>query len=166
MVFSFCEDANFSKQLKALGRRGGNAAAAAEHARAIVSQVIDGGTSSPRRMGRLTRNGEARIKDSVKFDLVGGYRLIGVMRGREITFLFIGSHDECERWIRNNAGLESLPDKRRNRRVEIRENHPTVAPPAQGPPQAVAEESDYDRELLENLTERDLRRIFRGLCGK
>ncbi len=166
MALSFCEDANFSKQLKALSKAGGNAASAAEHARAIINQVIDGGIWSPRHMGRLTPNGEARIKSCVKFDLVGGYRLIGVMRGREITFLFIGSHDECDRWIRNNAGLESLPDKKRNRRIEIRENHPPLPPPAQGPPQADPEESDYDEQILQNLTERDLRKIFRGLCGK
>ncbi|MGA2404651.1 MAG: hypothetical protein ABSG91_23600, partial [Syntrophobacteraceae bacterium] len=100
-----------TKRLKALQRGGGNASQAAEHAQAIIDQVL-GGVFSPKQIGRITRYGEARIPDCIKFDLVRGYRLIAVLGKRQICFLFVGSHDECDHWVKNNAGFEFLADKR------------------------------------------------------
>ena len=60
---------NVIKQLKALQRGGGNASQAAEHARKIIDQALEG-ICSPKQIGRLTRYGEARIPNCVKFDLI------------------------------------------------------------------------------------------------
>jgi len=157
------QDANFSKQLKNLKKGGGYATMAAVHAQSIIEQLVKGECRSPREMGRLTRHGEARIKNSFKFDLVRGYRLIGVIRGKEITFLFVGSHDECDHWVKNNAGLEPVSDKKRNLVTEIPENKRMAPMPprsSEGEP-----EPDYDEHIFEGLTDRQLRTIFRGISG-
>lgn len=161
--FYVYQDARLTKQLKALRRGGANAAAAAGHARAIIDQLVDEGTRDPKLMGRLTRYGEARIKGCVKFDLVRGYRLVGVLRNDGIAFLFAGSHDECDHWIRNNAGLEPVLDKKRNKVVEIRETAAEHEQAGEGSgPDAL--EPDYDELLLKNLSDQDLMKIFPGLC--
>lgn len=154
-----------SKQLKALQRGGGNAALAAEHARAIINQVVEG-VSSPKRIGRLTRYGEARIPNCIKFDLVRGYRLIAVMGKRDIGFLFVGSHDECDHWVKNNAGWEAMAD-----RIPVSSPARTGKDETKTPCRLTGQEGgmeadDYDAALLRDLTDRDLRKIFCGLCGK
>lgn len=165
MISYVYEDANLTKQLKTLVKGGGNATAAALHARAIIDQLIDGGTCNPKLMGRLTRYGEARIRGCIKFDLVRGYRLIGVMRDHQILFLYVGSHGECDLWIRNNAGLEPILDKKRNRVFEISETDSGDAR-AEQESEEPEPEPDYDEQVLGGITDQELRVIFCGLCGK
>jgi hypothetical protein len=163
MAFYVYEDTNLTKQLKALLKGGANAAQAAEHARTIISQSIDGGICNPKLIGRLTRYGEARIKNCIKFDLVAGYRLISMMIEQGIVFLFIGSHDECDRWIKNNTGAEPVLDKKRTRVFEVKETAGTDEPVGQEC-EDTEQEADYDELVMRDITEQDLRKIFGGLC--
>lgn len=50
----------------------------------------------------FTRNGEDRIKGCRKVDLGGGYRLGTLKQGKDLYLLFVGTHDECGRWVENN----------------------------------------------------------------
>ncbi len=159
------QDANLTKQLKTLLKGGANAAPAARHAQSIIDQFVDGATCDPKLMGRLTRYGEARIKNCIKFDLVRGYRLVGMMLNHGIAFLYVGSHDECDHWIRNNSGLEPVLDKKRNKVVVV-EAGDAAETPAQNKLEDDASELDYDRMLFRDLTEQDLRKIFCGLVRK
>ena len=157
---------NVIKQLRALKRGGGNASQAAEHARKIIDQAVEG-IWSPKQIGRLTKYGEARIPNCIKFDLVRGYRLIGVMGKQEISFLFLGSHDECDHWLKNNARLDVRADNRTAGVLHVRSKTDEETPPC--PVREHEEETeadDYDTVLLRDLTDRDLREIFRGLCGR
>ena len=157
---------NVVRQLKDLQRGGGNASQAAEHARKIINQALEG-ISSPKQIGRLTRYGEARIPNCVKFDLVRGYRLIAVMGKQAISFLFVGSHDECDHWVRNNAGFEVPADNSTAEVLQVRRKTDEEKPPCPMQEQeAEMEADDYDSVLLRDLTDRDLREIFRGLCGR
>ena len=157
---------NVVRQLKDMQRGGGKASQAAEHARRIINQALEG-ICSPKQIGRLTRYGEARIPNCIKFDLVRGYRLIAVMGKREISFLFAGSHDECDHWIRNNAGLEVPADDRTAAVSQVRRKTDEQKPPCPMQEHEVEMEADdYDSMLLRGLTDRDLREIFRGLCGR
>jgi hypothetical protein len=156
---------NVIKRLNVLRKGGDNASQAAEHARKIIDQTLRG-ICSPKQLGRLTRYGEARIPNCIKFDLVRGYRLIAVIRRREIGFLFVGSHDECDHWAKNNTGLESLWDSRADVVFHVRggENGEKPSCREQGQ-EAEKKGDDYDAELLRDLTDGDLRKVFRGLCG-
>ncbi|MGD0398024.1 MAG: hypothetical protein ABSC04_03860 [Syntrophobacteraceae bacterium] len=157
---------NVVRQLKDLQRGGGNASQAAEHARKIINQALEG-ISSPKQIGRLTRYGEARIPNCIKFDLVRGYRLIAVMGKQAISFLFVGSHDECDHWVRNNAGFEVPADNSTAEVLQVRRKTDEEKPPCPMQEQeAEMEADDYDSVLLRDLTDRDLREIFRGLCGR
>jgi len=159
------QDANLDKQLKTLLKGGTNATPAARHAQTIIDQFVDGGVCDPKIMGRLTRYGEARIKNCVKFDLVGGYRLVGILLDHGIAFLYVGSHDECDHWLKNNAGLEPILDKKRIRVVAAKERVFTEFP-EENELETDAEEPDYDETLLRDVTEQDLRKIFCGLCRR
>jgi hypothetical protein len=156
--------ATVSKRLKTLRRGDGNALQAAEHARSIIKQVLEG-VFTPKQIGRLTKYGEARIPNCVKFDLVRGYRLVAVLGKQEIYFLFVGSHDECDHWIRNNAGLEfpAGGSTTGSSRVLVAEDD---ARPSLDAQEEETEADDYDASLLSGLTDRDLRIIFSGLCCK
>ncbi len=164
-VFYVYQDANLIKQLKSLLKGGANAVPAAGHAQAIIDQIVNGGICDPKLMGRLTRYGDARIRNCIKFDLVGGYRLVGIMLDRGIAFLYVGSHDECDQWIKNNAGLEPILDKKRNKVVEIREAAAEETP-ADSALEMDTPEADYDELVLRDVTEQDLRKIFCGLLRK
>jgi hypothetical protein len=102
----------------------------------------------------------------VKFDLVRGYRLIAVIGRGEIGFLFVGSHDECDHWAKNNARLEFLGNSRASALFQASgENgdRPSLDAPEQ---EDEREADDYESQLLRDLTDGDLRRIFCGLCGE
>jgi hypothetical protein len=157
---------NVIKRLEALRRGGGNASQAAEHARKIINQTLEG-ICSPKQIGRLTRYGEARIPDCIKFDLVRGYRLIAVIKRREISFLFVGSHDECDHWAKNNAGLESPGDSRTSAVLQVCGRKDGAKPSCRVPGQEGEKEvDDYEPELLHDLSDGDLRKIFCGLCER
>lgn len=61
--------------------------------------------------GRLTRNGEPRIKNCFKYDLTGGHRLVTVQIRDTAFLLFVGTHAEADRWLENNHGLEPVINK-------------------------------------------------------
>jgi hypothetical protein len=155
-------DANLNKQLRTLHRAGGIPALVADHAETILNNVICSGSHDPKQIGRMTRYGEARIKNCVKYDLIHGYRLIGIMREREIAFVCVGTHDECGRWIKNNSGVDPVMDKKRNEILEIRARE--VVPEIPPVDENQGSETDYYEDVLKNISQQDLRIIFRGIC--
>ena len=159
------QDANLSKQIKELLKGGANSAPAARHAQAIIDQFINGGIRNLKNAGRLTRYGDARIKNGLKFDLVRGYRLVAVLVDTGIAFLYVGSHDECDHWIKHNSWLEPILDKKRNTITEMDERVCSEEIVVEGP-DADEFEPDYDALIFQDITEQDLRQIFSGLCRK
>jgi hypothetical protein len=159
------QDANLVKQLNTLMKKGAGTAQVARHAQAIIDRITDEGIHDPKLIGRLTRNGEARIRNCVKFDLVRSYRLVGKVLDHGIAFLYVGSHDECDHWIRNNAGAEPVLDKKRSIVVAVKKAA-AMETTADGEPDADSSEFDYDEMLLRDLTEQDLRKIFCGLVKR
>jgi len=61
--------------------------------------------ASEREKFSFTCNGEYRIKNCKKIDLIGAYRLVMINKDNRFILLYIGSHDECFRWIERNKGL-------------------------------------------------------------
>jgi hypothetical protein len=162
MILRIYRDANLNKRLAALRRAGGQAAIAADHAEAIIDRLITRGIRGLGQTGRFTRYGDARIKNCIKYDLVQGYRLVGVKKEDELIFLYVGSHDDCDLWIRHNIGIEPMMDKRRSQVLPVQGPVPEVS----SAPRIPEPEPDYDEELLKGIDDKDLRKIFRGLCGQ
>lgn len=151
---------SFARQLKRLYQAGGTAIIIAEHAAAIIQQWVSGEINNPRKLNRNTRYGEARIKNCLKYDLVEAYRLLAVMDGESLIFVFIGNHDDCDQWLDHNKGWEPELEKRRTTILPVQ--HPIFRSIAEEP---AAEEGEAAEDyFLAEIPERDLRIIFSGIC--
>ena len=162
MFSSLYRTQQFKKSLSALHKAGGEAGNVARRVEVIIDRLVQKGCARLTDLGRLTRHGERRSKDCMKFDLGSGYRLIFTMRSSCFVFLFIGTHDECDRWIKRNkkivvdvnnqsteaAATMNLTDEDVDMALEIEE------------------EIDYDELMLEKIDDRILRRVFKALCCK
>ena len=155
----------FNKYLQKLYQAGGRSACAAERAEAIIA-TLTSTPGIPEQAHRLTKYGERRIDGCKKYDLGSGYRLVYVKARDHYVFLFVGTHDDCDRWLTNNKYLQDLQLDRIDSDTQ-RVNEPEKASDAVAP--SIHTESeidmDYDDILMQYIDEPMLRRIFRGLCG-
>ncbi len=154
-------DAKFEKCLDALSKGGGEALQAAVRAEEIIHELAMRGTHSAGALQKRTRHGELRIDKCLKFDLGCAYRLICIRQNYHLFFLYAGSHDDCDRWLNNHRGLrleqyEDMPEIPPCQTDSVNETRPASEP---GP------ETDYDEIALKDILPKDLRKIFRGLCG-
>jgi len=155
-------DSNIRRQLKALHKAGGRSAFVANHAESVMERFALAGEADFKKTARRTRHGETRIKKCIKFDLVDGYRLLGIRKECDLLFLYIGTHDECDRWIRNKKGLRSILQKEDCDAVSVRKPVPEAQPEEEEPePDTICEEY-----LTADLDEKVLRKVFRGLTGR
>lgn len=72
--------------------------------RQLLRDIREYGIHHERVLSKRTRKGEHRIKNCVKYDMGGGYRLVTVMDGNHLIALFLGSHDETDRWFDRHKG--------------------------------------------------------------
>jgi len=155
----------FNKCLYKLQQAGGRSACAAARAATIIATLAST-PIIPEQVHRLTKFGERRIDGCKKYDLGAGYRLVYVKEADHYVFLFVGTHDDCDRWLTNNKYLHDLQLDRPEddaRRV----SEPTSASDSMTP--STEDEfdgaMDYDDILMQKIDESTLRRVFRGLCG-
>ncbi len=160
MILSLHLDPKFLKSLNELRKQGGISFIAAKKAEDLIKRLLLRGRDCSTEIGRLTRNGELRIKNCKKYDLGNGYRLICLRKAYHLILLYIGTHDECSRWLERNKGLEyELNDAGDNtllttvtsseEQLQIKETDPADA---------------YEESLISQIDDRMLRRIFSGLC--
>lgn len=148
----------FAKRLVAMAKAGKNERIVAARAQRIIADLQSDPLHEEAECKR-TRHGELRLNDCRKYDLSCGFRLIGLKRERRLIFTYVGSHDDCQRWIENNRDYQDEIDS---------EPVPRLA--AESPGQEVvcssleSERDEYEEELLAKLDERLLRDIFSGLC--
>jgi hypothetical protein len=145
------------RSLEQLRRGDGRASMAARTAEGIIRSLAAGDVASVNH--KLTSHGEARLEKAVKFDLGAGYRMVSVRAGEALLMLFAGSHDDCDRWLERNRGMSfdvgGLPEKAPASRQLAPTNAAAEEPLSQEPEEA------HDEEL----SQRELRLVFRGLCG-
>ena len=160
MILSLHLDPKFIKSLNELRKQGGISFIAAKKADDLIKRLLLRGRDCSTEIGRLTRNGELRIKNCKKYDLGSGYRLICLRKTYHLILLYIGTHDECSRWLERNKGLEyELNDAGDKALItaatssevqfQIKETDPADA---------------YEERLISEIDDRMLRRIFSGLC--
>ena len=53
----------------------------------------------------VTDHGESRVSKCVKYDLGDGWRLVTHQNEKLCLFLFIGDHEDVDRWLDRNKGL-------------------------------------------------------------
>jgi putative component of toxin-antitoxin plasmid stabilization module len=147
----------FEKSLEALRRADGRATLAARNAEEIIRSLIVGDLSVVNH--KLTCYGEARLEKAVKFDLGSGYRMVSVRLGEAVLLLFAGSHDDCDRWLERNRGAS----------FDVY-GAPGSPPASQQPAatlslKAVPAQVEIEDDYGDDLSQRELRLVFRGLCG-
>jgi hypothetical protein len=151
--------ATFKRNLENLRRKGGTGSLAAEKANEVIRNVSCGKREDARQQFRFTRNGEYRIKNCMKYDLGCGYRLVFIWRNSHITFIYIGSHDDCCRWIDRNKGrIDEVEDTTHAMRIIC------GASVADSKCKAALEEDEYEARLMSRIDDRVLRKIFSGFA--
>lgn len=155
-------DPKLDKCLAGLRRSGKKANLAADRADEIISR-LKAGIFPPGQVATVTKHGELRIKGCMKYDLGSGYRLVTLKEGRELYLLYVGTHDECHRWIENNRDLPLNLIAERSEAFAIK---PGRERQMEKPPEEFEKEADpdvCDPEIFYDDSE--LRQIFSGLTG-
>ncbi len=155
-------EASFRRSLDILARGDKIASLAASRAEDIIEKLASGDSQTIEIVSRRTKHGELRINGCRKYNLGGGYRLVCVKQEGHLVATYVGSHDDCNRWIENNRGFEvalpsltdSLlvsdnPESNRHHNSEDEEHEP-----------------DYDDILMVKIDQKILRQVFCGLCGE
>jgi hypothetical protein len=118
---------------------------------------------------KRTKNGELRIKNCIKYDLGGGYRLVTIRNYEHLLVVFIGTHDETNQWIENHRDDVFLPGDS-NYSHELISANPEKQEEIDPEPQQELPWSEgidlYEQELMARLDESVLRSIFQGLYAR
>lgn len=160
--FFIHRDPEFDKCLEALHSEGGIASQAAKRADDIIAQIMLKGEQFFLETGKITRKGEYRIKYCKKFDLVSGYRLVFIKQDNHVILCYIGTHDDCFRWLERNKGLKyELNDATNTMQIT------SVAMTSDDTlPDDVLEErrfvEEYEEALMKKIDDRALRPLFAG----
>ena len=95
--------------MAALRRLGGPHQRAYDEACRIISSLSIGGYED----NKLTKHGESRIKHCIKYDISNdAHRLVTVQTNKYIYLLFVGTHDQTEKWLGRNRGLSVSLNKK------------------------------------------------------
>lgn len=105
-----------------------------------------------------TNKGESRIDSCVKYDLGDGVRLITVQENGICALLFVGKHDECEKWIKRNKRFKLSVDE--NKRLTPNFKSLSIV----DDDKKRRTESDFSEgKLWQKLSERYFQEIFNDL---
>jgi hypothetical protein len=161
MILSVSIDPKLRKRLIELSKQGGTSSFAAKKADDLISRLLLRGRDCSHEIGRLTKNGEFRIRQCKKYDLGNGFRLICLRQGHHFIFLSIGTHEECHRWLERNKGLRY---EMHNSYEDILITREVPEPPV--PVKEIDPADAYEAQLLQDIDDKMLRKIFCGLCVK
>jgi len=151
----------FSRRLSMIRKRDDVGGLAVQKAERLLENGFWGSECKDRK-GKIlttTKHGELRIQKCRKYDLGGGYRLITLLRGNILHMMYMGTHDECTRWLEHHRGISdvkiktgetSVPTTVRFNRFEDKTSPPND-------PQEVFDVSPA------SVRDRELRIIFKGL---
>lgn len=160
------------KQFQAMYRGGKKERAIIERAETLIRR-LQANPLDEQAACRRTYNGELRLRDCRKYNLSCGFRLISLKRDNRLIFTYIGSHDDCQKWIENNRDFQddiesqpiplipSIPSCHQG--DEARQEAGDLLSEEQE--QARDEVDAYEEELMNHLDEYVLREIFSGLCS-
>ena len=95
-----------------------------------------------------------------KYDLGCGYRLITLQRGEKFFVPFLGTHDECRRWLENNSRLKEFTVGKGKTVCISQKKRPPALP---SDDDTAGMQTNVDDEDMPKLSDRELRRVFCGL---
>jgi hypothetical protein len=158
-------------------------AVAAQRARQIIDSLIQGsapvpgcaegtgpvagpaGSDGPRGpdgpdpvgAGLLRYRKDKRVKNSLKFNLGQGFRLICIKEKKAIYVMFLGDHDSCDAWLDHFT---------RKRPHKADQSMAVFAVDTGGPDLPASPQRDGAHDPLpQEIPQKLLRQVFKGLCA-
>ena len=104
----YIEAKRFVQSVQYLNNKGGPYKKAAEKVFALRRKLD---TEDPFKNFNRTKHGESRIKNCIKYHLTKFCRLITVVNNGYCFLLYAGSHDDCDKWLKNHKGYTPSADK-------------------------------------------------------
>ncbi len=154
---------SLKKELRELQRAGRKAELAVGKYEIILHEIKEYGCQCETVLSHRTRNGELRIKNCIKYDLGGGYRLVTIRVDCHLFIPFVGSHDDTDQWIEHHRYDAFVPRKLLYR-CEEKVAQSDLAERSHSEPQMVDDLGDeYEDQLIARLDESQLKSIFQGL---
>ena len=151
----------FEKELESLRSKGDKEIMAARKADQLLEALTQNGPPDLKKVWRLTGWGEKRIEGCIKYDLGEGFRAICFRRGETLFISFIGEHEACQKYLDHYCGRHKWVAKENGITISVRlENIP------EEPEVSLSDadiEQDYEDLLMEQIDEKMLRTIFKGL---
>lgn len=146
-------------RIKALRKTGKTGINLADKAKKVIDRLASGTTQhSGDVICTTTKYGEKRIKTCHKYDLGCGYRLVTVQRGETLFIPFLGTHDSCQHWLENNSRLKNFAVGS-GMNISIPDTNQTE----KSSKESACESKNTDDDLINFLTDEDLRFVFSGL---
>lgn len=149
----------FDKELDLLRHQGGKAAIAAKRAEEILAKLTLKGWTDLKHVAKLADHGEHRLDGCIKYDIGGGFRLVCFKRGDHLYFSYVGTHDDCHRWLNRNRSRHNWVGKREVITTVVEKIRSETIQNLE----VEEEESDYDDLLMTKIDENTLRKVFEGL---
>lgn len=148
-----------AKDAAKAGKKGERAIATYEM---IIEQLRNAGCRENKVFNKRTKKGEQRMKNCIKYDLGGGYRLITVRSGEHLFVPFVGDHDSTDVWFDRHRYDVFEPDASIYNCEEIVEPEEESIEMEQCC-EEVVEDDNYEEELQAKLDDATLRVVFQGL---
>ncbi|HSL39012.1 MAG TPA: hypothetical protein VK857_01475 [Desulforhopalus sp.] len=149
------------KQLQLLRRSGKKAELAVCRYDQLVKDLRGFGVRHDAVFSKRTKNGENRLKNCVKYDLGGGYRLVTVRSADHLMLTFVGGHDEANQWIERHRYDSFEPQDALYAVEEIEGSWGEE--PGFGGEENIEQEDPYEAELNARLDQSTLQKVFQGL---
>ncbi|WP_289019512.1 hypothetical protein [Desulfobacter postgatei] len=133
---------------------------AAGRARKIIEAMIQGRTSQA--SGLFRARSDTRVKNSWKYDLGAGYRLICIRTKQIIYIMHIGDHESCDAWLNTNSKKQPQKSEIKMTAFTIRDN------PALFDFQTARSQDrkpNFDDQYLTPIPQEYLRKVFCGLVA-
>ncbi|WP_321493408.1 hypothetical protein [uncultured Desulfobacter sp.] len=148
------------RQLTAMQNQVNAPSIAADRAQKIIKAMIEGRTSQA--AGLFRARSDARVKNSWKYDLGAGYRLICIRDRQIIYVMYVGDHESCDAWLNSNSKKQPQNTEIKMTAFTIRNNpeiydFQTVC--------SMDPEADSDDQNLTPIPQEYLRRVFCGLVA-
>jgi hypothetical protein len=156
--------AKVERRIEALRQSGKAGRVIAQKADTIIESLKAGAfLDHTENIGAVTKYGEKRLKGCRKYDFGSGYRLITLQKGPTIFVPFIGTHDECDRWLETNNKSKHIAEGK-GTTVSV----PDRTEQYKDSPNTTSYEADdlcMDDEIQLDLDEQILRVVFCGIIS-
>lgn len=156
--------AKVERRIEELRQSGKTGKSIAQKADSIIENLKSGAfLDYTENTGAFTKYGEKRIKGCRKYDFGNGYRLITLQKEMMILVPFLGTHDECDRWLETNNKSKHIAEGK-GTMVSVPE---TAAKMMDADDDLCYEEDDLftDNEIPLDLDEQILRSVFCGIVN-